>query len=74
MASVDLVRYFDSFYEEPAAPSLIGKLREMAGKVSAHFRARRDYQQLAGMPDYLLQDVGITRSDVLSALRRQTVF
>ncbi|MFN0262893.1 DUF1127 domain-containing protein [Tepidamorphus sp. 3E244] len=33
-------------------------------------RARRDYQHLSELPDYLLEDVGLSRADVAEARRR----
>ncbi|MAQ85387.1 DUF1127 domain-containing protein [Psychromarinibacter halotolerans] len=34
-----------------------------------YFRSRRDYQRLEALPDYLLDDVGLTRADVAAASR-----
>ena len=34
------------------------------GRRSAKHRERRDYEQLAALPDYLLRDVGIKRSEI----------
>lgn len=35
-----------------------------------HFRNKRQYRELEQLPDYLLEDVGLTRADISAASRR----
>lgn len=35
-----------------------------------HFRSRSQYRELHRLPDYLLEDVGLTRADIAAASRR----
>lgn len=65
--------FFDSFTgtRHGSGPSrerlsllrLIGHLRD-------HFRARRQYREIMEMPDYLFEDIGLTRWQVEAELRR----
>jgi|GEM_PF-3309285 len=41
--------------------------RRMIRAILNLFRKRRDYQHLMDLPDYLLDDIGLSRTDVLSA-------
>ncbi|MCS0505094.1 DUF1127 domain-containing protein [Ancylobacter mangrovi] len=36
---------------------------------AAHRRRRRDYRLMLSLPDYLLDDMGLTRGDILDAMR-----
>ncbi|MBB95448.1 MAG: hypothetical protein CML68_12760 [Rhodobacteraceae bacterium] len=47
---------------QPKAPSILQRIILRA-------RVRRDMRRLSDLPDYLLDDVGLTRSDVRRALR-----
>ncbi len=35
-----------------------------------HFRKKSQYRELEQLPDYLLEDVGLTRADISAASRR----
>lgn len=39
-------------------------------RIRTHMRNRRDYRDLLEMPDYLLDDVGLTRDQILSETKR----
>ncbi len=52
----------------------IGRLR-LPGKrffraLRKHFRSKSQYRELHRLPDYLLDDVGLTRADISAASRR----
>jgi uncharacterized protein YjiS (DUF1127 family) len=38
-----------------------------------HHRRQRDYRRLLEMPDYLLEDIGLTRAQVIAAMQRPLV-
>ncbi len=48
----------------------VGMIQRIARSVRQHFRNRRDYRYLQELPDYMLDDIGLTRGDVRSAARR----
>jgi uncharacterized protein YjiS (DUF1127 family) len=48
----------------------IGTIQRIARSVRQHLRYRRDYRYLQELPDYMLDDIGLTRGDVPSAARR----
>ncbi|MCB1331610.1 MAG: DUF1127 domain-containing protein [Maritimibacter sp.] len=41
----------------------------LQARIQRGLRMRRDYQKLEDLPDYLLEDIGLTRSDVRDARR-----
>jgi len=43
----------------------------LARRIGNQLRRRRDYRRLAELPDYLLQDIGVTRAQVHAELRRR---
>ena len=49
--------------------ALAALLLRIAGAVREHRRRRRDYRNLLTMPDRLLKDIGVTRDDVVAAMR-----
>jgi uncharacterized protein YjiS (DUF1127 family) len=53
-----------------AAVSLLTHLARAAG---AWFRHRRDYRYLLEQPDHLLADIGVTRAQVVAAMRKPPV-
>lgn len=48
----------------------VGMIQRIAQSVRQHLRNRRDYRYLQELPDYMLDDIGLTRGDVRSAARR----
>jgi uncharacterized protein YjiS (DUF1127 family) len=52
---------------------LAGVVARIVARITAaladELRIRRDMRQLSAMDDYMLQDIGLTRADVGSALR-----
>jgi uncharacterized protein YjiS (DUF1127 family) len=48
----------------------IGTTQRIARSVRQHLRNRRDYRHLQELPDYMLDDIGLTRGDIRSAARR----
>ncbi len=40
------------------------------GKIKETLRRRRDYERLLELPDYLLDDVGLTREQIAEEMRR----
>ncbi|MBX9458157.1 MAG: DUF1127 domain-containing protein [Rhizobium sp.] len=44
-----------------------GILSLIAGRISAYRESRRILGQLAGMEDHILEDIGLTRFDVVQA-------
>ncbi|HUF57577.1 MAG TPA: DUF1127 domain-containing protein [Thermohalobaculum sp.] len=46
------------------ADALIGAFRASVSRVRREMRIRRDQRHLKGMPDYILKDVGIHRSEI----------
>ncbi|WP_417408934.1 DUF1127 domain-containing protein [Hoeflea sp.] len=48
----------------------VGTIQRIARSVCQHLRNRRDYRHLQELPDYMLDDIGLTRADVRSAARR----
>jgi uncharacterized protein YjiS (DUF1127 family) len=64
---------FASHHVAPAVtkPFSFGRLiGRLAGAWIAAERRRRDAEQLATMPDYLLYDIGLTRDGVASLARQ----
>ena len=49
---------------------VFGTVQRIARSVRQHLRNRRDYRHLQELPDYILDDIGLTRGDVRSAARR----
>ncbi len=47
----------------------VGPIQRIARSVRQHLRNRRDYRYLKELPDYMLDDIGLTRGDVRSAAR-----
>jgi uncharacterized protein YjiS (DUF1127 family) len=47
----------------------IGTIQRIARSVRQHLRSRRDYRYLQELPDYMLDDIGLTRGDIRSAAR-----
>ena len=56
----------------PAADvaSLAAAARRWLAAIHSWYRARRDYRILCEMDDYVLRDLGLTRSDLWYATRR----
>lgn len=50
-------------FEKPEAIVLWRKIRNFL----QFFRKRREHQDLLDLPDYLLDDIGLSRADVLAA-------
>ncbi len=48
----------------------VGMFQRIARSVRKHIRNRRDYRHLQELPDYMLDDIGLTRGDVQRAARR----
>ncbi len=48
----------------------VGTIQRIARLVRQHLRNRRDYRHLQELPDYMLDDIGLTRGDIRSAARR----
>lgn len=48
----------------------VGTIQRIARLVRQSLRSRRDYRHLQELPDYMLDDTGLTRGDVQSAARR----
>ena len=48
-----------------------GLLSGLAEAIGAYRRHARDYRHLQKLPDYLLDDVGLTRADVCASSRGQ---
>ncbi len=48
----------------------VGTIQHIARLVRQHLRNRRDYRYLQELPDYMLDDIGLTRGDIRSAARR----
>jgi len=51
-----------------------GRLREslhlgFSGRLRDSCRCQRDYKYLRGLPDHLLNDVGVTRSQIIAAIK-----
>lgn len=44
--------------------ALVSLLRRAAKHVRQYLRTRRDRRHLESLPDYLLEDIGLTRADV----------
>jgi len=44
-------------------------MRRFVGQVSRYLRNRRDMKTLAELPDYLLDDMGLTRAEIPGAVR-----
>ena len=49
----------------PLAP--IGLFASIAGRIAAYRRSRRALRDLAVMDDHILQDIGLSRADVVRA-------
>ena len=45
----------------------------IAHRVAEANRRRREYQRLEELPDFLLDDIGITRGEIKAATRRNTL-
>ena len=45
-------------------------IERIARSVRQHLRNRRDYRHLLELPDYMLDDIGLTRADIRSVARR----
>jgi uncharacterized protein YjiS (DUF1127 family) len=48
----------------------VGTIQRIARLVRQHLRNRRDYRYLQDLPDYMLDDIGLTRGDVRRTARR----
>lgn len=48
----------------PQKPALVALLRRATTQVRQYLRVRRDRKYLEGLPDYLLEDIGLTRADL----------
>jgi uncharacterized protein YjiS (DUF1127 family) len=44
--------------------------RRMTRRIGTWLRMRHQYRDLSDLPDYLLDDIGLTRGDVETAVRR----
>jgi uncharacterized protein YjiS (DUF1127 family)/mannose-6-phosphate isomerase-like protein (cupin superfamily) len=53
-----------------AVTCLLALLKRAKVVIEAELAARRDIGQLAGMNDYMLRDIGITRSEIEGSVRR----
>lgn len=42
----------------------------LRARIRRAMKLRRDYHHLAGLPDYLLDDIGVTRADLRDPHRR----
>lgn len=63
----------DAGFWERLGSSFLALPSRVIEKIRVHVRNRRDYQSLLEMPDYLLDDVGLTR-DEIRAERKQSFF
>lgn len=48
----------------PRNPVLVSLVRRATKHVRPYLRARRDRRYLESLPDYLLEDIGLTRADL----------
>jgi uncharacterized protein YjiS (DUF1127 family) len=53
-----------------AVTQLLAVLKGMKAAIEAELAARRAIEELAGMNDYMLRDLGITRGEIESTVRR----
>ena len=53
-----------------AITRLLAVLKRMKAAIEAELAARRAIDELAGMNDHMLRDLGITRSEIESTVRR----
>lgn len=49
--------------------NLFARLQAVTARLAAARKARRDFEALRGASDHLLADIGITRSEIDTALR-----
>ena len=52
---------------------LLAALKRMKAAIQAELAARRAIEELAGMNDHMLHDLGITRGEIESVVRRPRV-
>ena len=50
--------------------TLRARLAAMPARIAEADRRHRDMQRLSEMPDYLLRDIGLTRTDIARKARR----
>ena len=74
MSVVPIIRPFEAAEQTSAAPHAIagfyGFVLRMAAAAVREVRVRRDTQRLAEFDDYMLRDIGITRTDIEGVVRR----
>ncbi|MCR8827931.1 DUF1127 domain-containing protein [Pseudosulfitobacter koreensis] len=51
-------------------PRRAGPIRRLFTAIATHLRHQRDLRRLESLPDYLLEDVGLSRSDIRRKARR----
>ncbi|MCA8881375.1 MAG: DUF1127 domain-containing protein [Rhodobacteraceae bacterium] len=50
--------------------SVLGLFGRIAARIRRDRRIRRDIEQVEDMNDHMLRDIGLTRNEIRSALRR----
>lgn len=68
-----LAKDFSQFLLPNAAISSWWLPLRLLRNIATHLRDQRDYEHLRDLPDYLLKDIGITRSE-LAKKDRHTLF
>jgi|GEM_PF-1669775 uncharacterized protein YjiS (DUF1127 family) len=62
--------YWTNLHKPGASRNGLAHLAQALERMRAGYRRRRTYEDLLSRPDYLLRDIGVSRSDLQQTMRR----